>query len=142
MKIFRSVPKWLLIDCLLATGCFFAVVAWSQQSAAPQPITVDSMFRLMGNQMVDVVCEAPEFKACFDVPFAECSRELKSMLADCRKTMADELPELIRAEDSDPIITKAYACVIPKWDALIKSRRTPTRACLRIEREIKDRENL
>ena len=111
-----------------------------EEDTTKQPIRIDAMFDLMSNQIVDVVCEAPEFRACFDVPYAECSRELRKMLEDCRSAMSDELPDLIRSEEADPIIEKAYACVIPKWDALIKNRRTETEECRRMERQVENGE--
>ena len=109
-----------------------------EEVSSTQPIRVDSMFAMMSNQMVDVVCDAPEFRACFDVPYAECSRELRKMLSDCRAEMSEELPELIRSDEVDPILERAYACVIPKWDSLIRDRRTETDECRRLERQAEE----
>lgn len=120
-----------VVSVLLASGLSTS----EEESATPQPIRVDAMFELMSNQIVDVVCNAPEFRACFDVPYAECSRGLRKMLADCRAEMADELPDLITSDEADPIIERSYACVIPKWDSLIKDRRTETEECRRMEQE-------
>ena len=121
----------IAVSVVVLTGLLMS----EEEEQKPQPIRVDVMFELMSNQIVDVVCDAPEFRACFDVPHAECSRKLRRMLADCRADMDDELPELIRSDEADPIIERAYACVIPKWDSLIKNRRTETEECLRAERE-------
>ncbi|MCY4094880.1 MAG: hypothetical protein OXG05_07095 [Gammaproteobacteria bacterium] len=112
----------------------------SEEERTPPPIRVDAMFAMMSNQMVDVVCDAPEFRACFDVPHAECSRELRKMLADCRMDMSEELPELIRADEVDPILERVYGCVIPKWDTLIEDRRTETEECRRVERQVEKEE--
>ena len=126
----QSPKAFLIVLLLILSG-----LSTSEEEAATPPIRVDAMFELMSNQIVDVVCDAPEFRACFDVPYAECSRELRKMLTDCRSEMDHELPELIRSDEADPIIEKAYGCVIPKWDALIKDRRTETEECLRVERQ-------
>ena len=121
--------------CIAAGVLFLSGISTSEEEEAmPPPLRIDAMFAMMSNQIVDVVCDAPEFRACFDVPYAECSRELRKMLVDCRAQMKDELPELVRSDEADPIIEKAYACVVPKWDALIKDRRTETEACRRAER--------
>ena len=112
-----------------------------EEESKTQPIKVDAMFDLMSNQIVDVVCDAPEFRACFDVPYAECSRELRKMLVDCRKELNGELPELIKSDEADPIIEKTYACVIPKWDSLIENRRTETAECDRAERQAEEGED-
>lgn len=122
--------------CVVVGVVLFSSLSTSEEEdTTAQPIRIDAMFELMSNQIVDVVCEAPEFRACFDVPYAECSRELRKMLEDCRSTMSDELPDLIRSDEADPIIEKAYACVIPKWDSLIKNRRTDTEECRRLEKQ-------
>lgn len=131
--------KWLkvfvAIGALILSG-----LSTSEEADSTPPIRVDAMFDLMSNQIVDVVCNAPEFRACFDVPYAECSRELRKMLADCRSEIDEELPDLIRSDEVDPIIEKVYGCVIPKWDALIKNRRTETEECQRIERQAEEGE--
>lgn len=130
-KRVRSVRLCLVLGALVIGGMSTS----EEEESTGQPIRVDAMFEMMSNQIVDVVCEAPEFRACFDVPYAECSRELRKMLADCRSEMDGRLPELIRADEADPIIEKVYGCVIPKWDSLIKNRRTDTEECRRLERQ-------
>lgn len=132
----RSIKACIAVSVLLLSSLSTS----EEEEQAAQPIRVDAMFELMSNQIVDVVCDAPEFRACFDVPYAECSRELRKMLANCRSGMRDELPELIRSDEADPIIERAYACVIPKWDALIKNRRTETEECHRMERQAENGE--
>ena len=120
---------------ILTVSLLLAIATSSdEQSVAPQPLKTDAVFAMMSNQIVDVVCDAPEFRACFDVPQTECSRELRNMLAECRASLADEIPELIQASEADPIIEKTYACVIPKWDALIKDRRIESDECKAFER--------
>lgn len=126
----QSTKIFIVVNALILSG-----LSISEEEDSTPPIRVDAMFDLMSNQIVDVVCDAPEFRACFDVPRAECSRELRKMLADCRSEMAGDLPDLIRADEADPIIEKAYECVIPKWDSLIKNRRTDTEECRRLERQ-------
>lgn len=132
----ESIRLFLIAVVLILSGLSTS----EEESSATQPIRVDAMFNLMSNQIVDVVCDAPEFRACFDVPHAECSRELRKMLADCRSRMASDLPDLIRSDEADPIIEKVYGCVIPKWDSLIKNRRTDTEECRRLERRAKEGE--
>ena len=132
----RSIKACIAVSVLLLSSLSTS----EEDKQAAQPIRVDAMFALMSNQIVDVVCDAPEFRACFDVPYAECSRELRTMLANCRSEMSDELPDLVRSDEVDPIIEKAYACVIPKWDALIKNRRTETEECRRMERQAENGE--
>lgn len=122
----------------IAAVIVFTGFSISEEAESTPPIRIDAMFELMSNQMVDVVCDASEFRACFDVPSAECSRELRKMLADCRVELSDELPELISSDEADPIIEKTYACVVPKWDALIKDRRTETEECRRVERQLQE----
>ncbi len=131
--------KPLLRERLLVLGVlllFFGLpIALSEENKPnPPPIRVDAMFKLMSEQIAEAACTAPEFKACFDVPYTECERELKSMLAACREDMSENLPELIRADESGPIIERAYACVIPKWDKLIGKRRVETEECKRLEK--------
>lgn len=123
---------------LVVVALVLGGVSTSEEADATPPIRIDAVFELMSNQMVDVVCDAPEFRACFDVPHAECSRELRKMLVDCRADIDGELPELIRSDEVDPIIEKTYACVIPKWDSLIKHRRTETEECRRLERRAQE----
>lgn len=129
LRMHRFLKILVVAGLLVASGLSTS----EDESPDAQPIRVDAMFALMSNQIVDVVCDAPDFRACFDVPYAECSRNLRKMLADCRLEMNDELPDLIRSDDADPIIEKTYDCVIPKWNDLIKDRRTETQECLRIE---------
>lgn len=100
----------------------------------PQLLRIDAIFGLMANQIVDTACNAPEFKACFDVPYTECSRELRKMLTECRSGLTSELPDLVAADEVDPIIEETYACVVPKWDELIKDRRIESEACEEAER--------
>ena len=128
-----------LVGTLLLLSC---ITLSEEEDSTPQPIRVDAMFELMSNQMVDVVCDAREFRACFDVPHAECSRELRKMLADCRSEIDDELPDLIQSDEADPIIEKVYSCIIPKWDSLIKDRRTETEECRRMERQAKEEKSI
>lgn len=131
--------KFLKTLSLALLGCGF--VWWSHLSfpqekpQEKQLLQIDAVFELMANQIVDVACNAPEFKACFDVPYTECSRELRTMLNECRLSREESLPELIAAEDMDPIIEETYQCVIPKWDDLIKDRRTETKECADLERK-------
>ena len=128
----QNLVKVLAIVSVLVTS---GLSISEEETVTPQPIRIDAMFELMSNQIVDVVCNAPEFRACFDVPYVECSRELRKMLDDCRADMADELPDLITSDKVDPIIESVYACVIPKWDRLIKDRRTETEECRRMEQQ-------
>ncbi len=129
--MYRSIKVFVVFVALVMSSLSIS----EEENQTSQPIRVDAMFALMSNQIVDVVCDAPEFRACFDVPYAECSRELRKMLANCRADMSDELPELVRSDEADPIIEKTYACVIPKWDKLIKNRRTETEECRRAEQQ-------
>lgn len=98
-----------------------------------KPIRISAMFELMNNQAVTELCNAPEFKACFDVPFVECSNKLKEIMTDCQKSLGEELPRLIKAEDADPIIEKIYACAVPAWSKQVESRKTNTAECQMIE---------
>ena len=90
-QIWGHPTKAILILGVLVLG----EASISEESDSTPPIRTDVMFQLMSNQMVDVVCNAPEFRACFDVPYTECSRELRKMLADCRADLSGELPDLI-----------------------------------------------
>ena len=132
----RQLTNVFLIGLVLVLSEF----SISDEEEKTPPIRIDAMFAMMSNQLVDVVCDAPEFRACFDVPLAECSRELRKMLADCRMEFSEELPELIRADEADPILERVYGCVIPKWDALIEDRRTETKECRRVERQVEKEE--
>ncbi|MYD44426.1 MAG: hypothetical protein F4W90_11125 [Gammaproteobacteria bacterium] len=135
-RLLKTLPTIVTTVAVVLIAC----AVWAQQAEDTAAIKTDVMFEVMGNQMVSAVCDAPEFKACFDVPFDECSESLRSMLGACRAAMADQLPTLIRAEHADPIIESVYACVIPKWDALITDRRTETAACEELEAKLSKNE--
>ena len=129
---YRAIQKFFAVALAVGWGSY----VYAPEHEAPQPLRMAAIFELMERQAVNEVCDDPLFKACFDVPTAECSRQWKKMLTECHSGMQEELPELVLAADVDPIIEKVYACVIPKWDALIVNRRTETNECLRLEREI------
>ena len=118
---------------LLSLILFLPLSASSIAEEETKPIKTSAMFELMSNQVVTELCKAPEFQACFDVPLAECSHKLREIMSDCHRAMVNELPELIKATDADPVIAKVYGCVVPRWAKEIESRRTNSQACKEIE---------
>ena len=129
-----------LVLAFIGIGLWVTHTSFSDETEdAPQLLRIESVFGLMANQIVDTACNAPEFRACFDVPFAECSRELRAMLSECREQLEMDIPDLVAADEVDPIIEKTYQCVIPKWDELIEDRRIESKECAELEQNATER---
>ena len=135
----QSVGHDVLTRFVVTTTVLFAlsVGAPEDEGAPAQPIRMDAIFFVMSGEIIDKTCNAREFQACFDVPLSECSYELRNMIGDCREDMQESLPEYMLVEDADPIFEEVFACVVPKWDALIKNRRSDTEECRRLEQAAK-----
>lgn len=130
--------RTIQLICFTSFVLFVAVQTFSEE--APKPIKIEAMFEVMANQASNEMCRSEEFRACFDVPFVECSQKIKGILSSCRESMKDELPRLITAENADPIIEKVYACVVPKWREVVESRRKDTDECKRLDAKAENTE--
>ena len=122
--------RLLLLICI-AIGISFALQAEEhlESTTDRQPITQESLFELINTEIVNAVCTAPEFEACFDIPLQECEDRLRAIVNECKEELKEELPKTLTADEADPVLAEVYACVIPAWTEFMNPRKIESEEC-------------